>query len=147
MKFYLIHLLTVCQVLLEVSCIWIEHFLSFAFRRLFISLEMYLLDSPEFSKTQLFEFLLWKLQKKTIFMMIRCVLNFSFFRFYIKTVFFMLMRYSFFSIPEYNKFLTKLAVVNWRILNDHKFESIVFSVQFIKRYFHVLWLDFVNQIQ
>lgn len=85
MKFYLIHLLTVCQVLLEVSCIWIEHFLSFAFRRLFISLEMYLLDSPEFSKTQLFEFLLWKLQK-TIFMMIRYVLNFSFFRFYIKTV-------------------------------------------------------------
>ena len=61
MKFYLIHLLTVCQVLLEVSCIWIEHFLSFAFRLLFISLEMYLLDSPEFSKTQLFEFLLWKL--------------------------------------------------------------------------------------
>ena len=46
---------------------------------------MYLLDSPEFSKTQLFEFLLLKLQK-TIFMMIRYVLNFSFFRFYIKTV-------------------------------------------------------------
>lgn len=85
MKFYLIHLLTVCQVLLEVSCIWIEHFLSFAFRLLFISLEMYLLDSTEFSKTQLFEFLLWKLQK-TIFMMIRYDLNFSFFRFYIKTV-------------------------------------------------------------
>lgn len=59
----------------------------------------------------------------------------------------MLMRYSFFSIPEYNKFLTKLAVVNWNISNYHKFEPIDFSVQFIKRYFHVLWLDFVNQIQ
>lgn len=36
------------------------------------------------------------------------------------------------------KFLTKSAVVNWNISNDHKFESIVFSVQFIKRHFHVL---------
>lgn len=40
------------------------------------------------------------------------------------------MRYRCFFIPEYliYKFLTKLAVVNWNISNDHKFESILFSV-------------------
>lgn len=42
------------------------------------------------------------------------------------------MRYRCFFIPEYliYKFLTKLAVVNWNISNDHKFESILFSVKF-----------------
>lgn len=52
------------------------------------------------------------------------------------------MRYRCFFIPEYliYKFLTKLAVVNWNISNDHKFESFLFSVQFIKRYFLLLCL-------